>query len=632
MMNIFNTKNKIKSAQGRGTRTEKGPCGKLAAAALTLTAAAVVAVCSAAHTADFGVLTAYAAASDYHIGSCDWEYGDGTLSAVWDETAEKTQFVIDVYKGSIKDSSKVRKTSITTSSGAESYDLSRIVAEKGTGNYYYTIYPKKGGTGLMVVSEAFEVDSDILSEIKTALNYKKISITHPNAGKAINLEVQLGWKQNPNGTWRYRLSQSSYAKSQWLNINGKWYYFGADGIMLTGWQQINGLYYYFNKDGDLVQGNNAASSSGGSGTLSNNNLSSTNTSVLSKSDVGNVTYTSGTKNISNVTVSFTETDTTPGTVRPMTITVPSNVTLVSTYYSKQPETWSPGTTVEITLTLKAADGSQFGSGCKIRGSNATYKSQSGDAFTRTVKFEYVAKTRLAQVQKVYLDDSYVMHWSKVSNASGYSVKIYFDEEYEVDYDNDFSLFTEDEETGTLTRSRTKSISVKQNQLDVTDYIEIDEISNVKFVITAQAASSRRSYYLDSAGVTFTDSQGIVTSSNETGSITSNNKGDMLYIGTDGTGITGWQDIDGAWYYFESKGVAAGPGWKRIDKEWYYFGEDHKMQTGWLQTGGYWYYLNESTTSGTYGAMLTGSQTINGTTYMLNIAEGSQGKPLGAWIE
>ncbi len=577
-------------------------------------------------------ISSYAAVSDYRIDSCDWEYnGDGTLLAVWDETSEKTQFVIDVYKGSVREKSKLRKTSITTSSGKKSYDLSRLVAENGTGNYYFTVYPKNGGSSLMLVSEAFEVDSDILSVIKKAINYSKTTITHPNAGKAINLNISLGWKQNPNGTWRYRLSQSTYAKSQWLNINSKWYYFGADGIMLTGWQQINGLYYYFNKDGDLAQGKISGTSSQ-NGALTNNNLSATNTSVLSKSDVGNVTYTSGTRNITTVSVSFTETDATPGSVRPMTVTVPSNVTLVSTYYSRQPETWIPGTTVEITLTLKAADGSQFGSGCKMRASNATYKSQSGDAFTRTVKYEYTAKTRLAPVQKVYLDDSYVLHWSRVSNASSYAVKIYFDEEYEVDYDTDFTLFTEDEATGVETRSKTKTITVNQNQLDATDYIDVAEISNVKFVITARASSKRRAYYLDSAGVTFTDSQSMVQSSVETGSITTNNKGEMLYLSTDGTGITGWQDIDGAWYYFESRGVAAGPGWKKINKEWYYFGDDHKMQVGWIQTGGYWYYLNESTASGTYGAMLIGSHTINGKTYMLNLAEGSQGLPLGALVE
>lgn len=578
-------------------------------------------------------LIAYAAdSSDYRIGSCDWDYDDaGKAVAEWDETAEKTSFVVDIYKGSLKESNKVKKNSITTSKYQA--DLSFTIAQNGTGNYYFTVYPKKGGTGLKIVSEALEVDSDMLSAIRKAVNYKKpLGSSGVTAGKAINLEDKLGWIVNPNGTWRYKLSKTSFARNQWLNINKKWYYFGADGIMLTGWQHIGGKYYYFNADGDLWQGSGAMKTSASGAKEGNTNISDTNTSVLSKSDVGNVTYSSSTKQITSVTVTFKEdTNAAPGTVRSMEINVPSNTELKSVHYSKQPESWTPGTKVDVTLTIAAINDYQFGSGCKVRGSNATYKSQSGDAFTRTVKFEYTAKTRLAKPQKVYLDNGYVLHWSKVSNASRYNVKIYYDEEYEYEENSDLTLFTEDDENQNLTRARSRSVTVDQNQLDVTDYVEVDEISNVRFVISASASSNRSSYYLASEEVTFTEKQGLVSSSTDSGSITSNNKGEMLYLDTSGSGITGWQDIDGAWYYFETKGVAAGPGWKKIKSEWYFFGDDHKMKTGWVQLDSYWYYLNESTSSGIYGAMLTGSQNINGTVYNLNQSE-SNGIPYGAWLQ
>ncbi len=586
-------------------------------------------------TSEIFTIPAYAVNSvDYGIGSCGWEYDDSTgrAIAVWDETAEKTSFVIDVYKSSIKESNKVKKNSITTSKFQT--DLSFIIAQNGTGNYYFTVYPKKGGASLKVVSdEPLEVDSDMLSAIRKSVNYKKPSggSTGVTPGKAMNLEEKLGWIVNPNGTWRYKLSKTSYARNQWLNINKKWYYFGADGIMLTGWHQINGKYYYFNADGDLWQGG-AGNSKASGDKQGNTNISDTNTSALSKTDVGSVTYSSSTKQLTSVSVTFKEdTNAAPGTVRSIDINVPSNTELKSVHYSKQPETWSPGTKVDVTITLAAINGYQFGSGCRIRGSNASYKSQSGDAFTRTAKFEYVAKTKLAKPQKVYLDNGYVLHWSKVSNASRYNVKIYYDEEYEYEENSDLTLFTEDDETENLTRARSRSINVDQNQLDAADYVEVDEISNVRFEITAVASSNKSSYYLSSEAVTFTEKQGMVSSSTDSGSITSNNKGEMLYLDTDGSGITGWQDIDGAWYYFESKGVAAGPGWKKIKSEWYYFGDDHKMRTGWVQLNGYWYYLNESTSSGIYGAMLTGNRNINGTDYYLNEYE-SNGIPVGAWIE
>lgn len=38
----------------------------------------------------------------------------------------------------------------------------------------------------------------------------------------------------------------------WLNINGNWYYMGADGAMRTGTQVIGGTTYIFNQDGAWV--------------------------------------------------------------------------------------------------------------------------------------------------------------------------------------------------------------------------------------------------------------------------------------------------------------------------------------------------------------------------------------------
>ena len=55
-----------------------------------------------------------------------------------------------------------------------------------------------------------------------------------------------------------------------------------------------------------------------------------------------------------------------------------------------------------------------------------------------------------------------------------------------------------------------------------------------------------------------------------------------------------------------------------------------MRVGWIQLGAYWYYMNEGPND-TYGAMLTGTQTIGGTSYYLN-DNASNGIPLGAWVQ
>ena len=47
--------------------------------------------------------------------------------------------------------------------------------------------------------------------------------------------------------------------------------------------------------------------------------------------------------------------------------------------------------------------------------------------------------------------------------------------------------------------------------------------------------------------------------------------------------SGWLEIDGSRYYFDSDGKMA-TGWRGINSGWYYFGNDGKMATGWQEIG------------------------------------------------
>ena len=57
--------------------------------------------------------------------------------------------------------------------------------------------------------------------------------------------------------------------------------------------------------------------------------------------------------------------------------------------------------------------------------------------------------------------------------------------------------------------------------------------------------------------------------------------------------TGWQKIDGKWYYFDPYGGWMYTGWNQIDEKWYYFNSSGVMQTGKVTTGGYTYNLGSS---------------------------------------
>ena len=71
-----------------------------------------------------------------------------------------------------------------------------------------------------------------------------------------------------------------------------------------------------------------------------------------------------------------------------------------------------------------------------------------------------------------------------------------------------------------------------------------------------------------------------------------------YPSADGKGI--WkQYADGRWELFDADDTAPLTGWQKIDGNWYYFQENGKMSTGWLEIGGKTYYLKS------WGAMQTG---------------------------
>ena len=95
-----------------------------------------------------------------------------------------------------------------------------------------------------------------------------------------------------------------------------------------------------------------------------------------------------------------------------------------------------------------------------------------------------------------------------------------------------------------------------------------------------------------------------------------------YYDADGVALTGWQYIDGKWYYLDPTSTPAGKmrtgffqdntgtwyyadsngvmqkGWQQIDGTWYLFDGNGARVTGWYQAGnGNWYYLNPAAGGG-----------------------------------
>ena len=103
------------------------------------------------------------------------------------------------------------------------------------------------------------------------------------------------------------------------------------------------------------------------------------------------------------------------------------------------------------------------------------------------------------------------------------------------------------------------------------------------------------YYLDTSGKMRTDWEKV--------------NGKWYYFESSGSMATGWKYVRGRWYYLDNKNGDMKTGWYKDGSTWYYLDPTNgDMKTGWIKVGGNWYYLNSS------GAMVTGSQTIDGKVY------------------
>ena len=103
------------------------------------------------------------------------------------------------------------------------------------------------------------------------------------------------------------------------------------------------------------------------------------------------------------------------------------------------------------------------------------------------------------------------------------------------------------------------------------------------------------YYLDSSGKMLTYWQKV--------------NGKWYYFGSSGSMATGWKYVRGKWYYLDNKNGDMKTGWYQDGSTWYYLDPSNgDMKIGWTKVNGKWYYLNSN------GAMVTGSQTIDGKVY------------------
>lgn len=290
--------------------------------------------------------------------------------------------------------------------------------------------------------------------------------------------------------------------------------------------------------------------------------------------------------ITSVSVSLYETKAEAGSIYELEPRVSSNNYELTDYtVSKGYSEWKPGSKVTYELVIEPKEGYKFDT-TKIKNisvSNGEVASKSIKSGKITVKVNYIPKVTLEDPTNLYFENEYLAIWDKVEYCRMYEVQI-LKENDNGEYRN------------------YKTVKVTKPEIDLSPYAT-DEY-DISFKVRAIANDSEQSKYLKPSNWVGAD-ETVSADDNTTYGNFNGSGNNMTFKDSDGK-VSGWQQINGNWYYFDpnngNKAVVSS--WINQNGLWFYCNDFGIMQTGWLQINGYWYYLNPIS-DGTRGAALTG---------------------------
>jgi choline binding protein cbp1 len=67
-------------------------------------------------------------------------------------------------------------------------------------------------------------------------------------------QVAKGWVKDTKGQWSYVLDEKGTKATSWKQIDGKWYFFNAEGVMQKWWVKDGNTWYYLNGSGEMQTG------------------------------------------------------------------------------------------------------------------------------------------------------------------------------------------------------------------------------------------------------------------------------------------------------------------------------------------------------------------------------------------
>ena len=293
-------------------------------------------------------------------------------------------------------------------------------------------------------------------------------------------------------------------------------------------------------------------------------------------------------------------------------------------WSKAPKYWKSGEEIKGQMTLETNSGYVFASEislssvCNDANVSIVAERRSDTKavlnFTLVIEREYEGDLKKVRFKDYESGDQY-LEWRSVKGANKYILEFFFssNDEYIETY----------ETTNTKFNLRKVRNDVEKDERWKKVYCEIRAVSNKDYLGDSEVTVSR------DLSLEYDDDKPDWENRNPSSSggpgsiiITTPSPSSSSYY---------WKQFsDGSWYW--TNGRSNYTGWQEVDGRWYYLrpGENGRMAAGWEYVDGHYYYLNR-VHDGTYGAMLAGWQWIDGEYYYLNpVHDGTYGRMLTGW--
>ncbi|RGY78944.1 N-acetylmuramoyl-L-alanine amidase [Dorea sp. AM58-8] len=112
---------------------------------------------------------------------------------------------------------------------------------------------KLAGFPGIIVEHAFIDNESDAAKLKEESFLKQCGVADAT-GIANYFGLSKGQWELDGSQWKYSNGDGTYKTSQWLLLNGVWYYFDAKGIMQTGWTKVGDATYYMDASGAMQAG------------------------------------------------------------------------------------------------------------------------------------------------------------------------------------------------------------------------------------------------------------------------------------------------------------------------------------------------------------------------------------------